>query len=114
MYIAAFTHCYPDEASDDASKYLSVLFVVAPRGALYHTDLLNRGRRPGGAGGTVVYWGVSDAVAEHQRLLDLGAEMRSGVQDVGSGIIKEKCFVLDLAELSPTLFGAGESSFSMH
>jgi predicted enzyme related to lactoylglutathione lyase len=39
-----------------------------------------------GAGGTVAYWGVSDADAAHARLLDLGARPRNGVQDVGGGI----------------------------
>ena len=41
---------------------------------------------PGGSGGTVVYWGVSDAQAALERLLSLGATARSGVQDVGEGI----------------------------
>jgi len=41
---------------------------------------------PGGAGGTVVYWGVSDARAAFERLLSLGATERSDVQDVGGDI----------------------------
>jgi predicted enzyme related to lactoylglutathione lyase len=40
----------------------------------------------GGAGGVVVYWGVSDADAALKRLLSLGATERSNVQDVGEGI----------------------------
>jgi predicted enzyme related to lactoylglutathione lyase len=34
-----------------------------------------------------VYWGVSDAAASYQRLLDLGASSHSEPQDVGEGII---------------------------
>jgi predicted enzyme related to lactoylglutathione lyase len=41
---------------------------------------------PGGSGGTVVYWGVSDAHAALGRLLSLGATERSGVQEVGGDI----------------------------
>ena len=41
---------------------------------------------PGGAGGTVVYWGVVDAPAALARLLALGATERSGVQEVGGDI----------------------------
>jgi len=41
---------------------------------------------PGGTGGTVMYWGVSDAQAALDRLLSLGATARSDVQDVGEGI----------------------------
>src|SRR6187549_1986689 len=40
---------------------------------------------PGG-GGVVAYWGVSDASAALQRILSLGAIVRTGVQDVGDGI----------------------------
>jgi len=32
------------------------------------------------------YWGVKDIVAAHARLLELGAEPRTEVQDVGEGI----------------------------
>ena len=41
-----------------------------------------------GAGGVVVYWGVSDADADAalKRLLSLGATERTNVQDVGEGI----------------------------
>lgn len=41
---------------------------------------------PGGAGGAVVYWGVSDASAAWSRLLSLGATPRTAVQEVGGGI----------------------------
>lgn len=41
---------------------------------------------PGGSGGTVVYWGVSDAQAALERLLSLGATQRSGAQEVGEDI----------------------------
>lgn len=37
-------------------------------------------------GGVVAYWGVADAEAAYQRLLELGAAERSAVQDVGDGI----------------------------
>jgi predicted enzyme related to lactoylglutathione lyase len=40
----------------------------------------------GGKGGVVAYWGVSDAAAEFQRLIGLGATERSAVQEVGEGI----------------------------
>jgi predicted enzyme related to lactoylglutathione lyase len=43
------------------------------------------GHQPG-AGGTTVYWGVDDADAAHRRLLQLGAQERDAVQDVGGGI----------------------------
>jgi predicted enzyme related to lactoylglutathione lyase len=39
-----------------------------------------------GAGGTVVYWGVTDAGAALARLLDLGARPHEEIQDVGQGI----------------------------
>jgi predicted enzyme related to lactoylglutathione lyase len=39
-----------------------------------------------GLGGAVPYWGVPDAAAAYQRLVDLGAESVSAVQEVGEGI----------------------------
>lgn len=39
-----------------------------------------------GRGGTVAYWGVADANAALERLLGLGADLVSEVQDVGEGI----------------------------
>lgn len=39
-----------------------------------------------GAGGTVVYWGVADALGAFDRLISLGATARTDVQDVGEGI----------------------------
>ena len=39
-----------------------------------------------GAGGTVVYWGVTDADAALARLLARGARPHEEVQDVGGGI----------------------------
>jgi predicted enzyme related to lactoylglutathione lyase len=44
------------------------------------------GNTPGGNAGAVTYWGVADAQAAHDRLLSLGATLRSGVQEVGDGI----------------------------
>jgi predicted enzyme related to lactoylglutathione lyase len=41
---------------------------------------------PGGKGGVLAYWGVADAEAEFQRLIELGATERSAVQEVGEGI----------------------------
>lgn len=41
---------------------------------------------PGGNGGAVAYWGVTDAAAAFQRLISLGAKERSAVQEVGEGI----------------------------
>ena len=41
---------------------------------------------PGGKGGAVAYWGVTNADAAFQRLLSLGATERSAVQEVGEGI----------------------------
>ena len=41
---------------------------------------------PGGAGGSVAYWGVADASAAVARLLSLGATLHAPVQDVGEGI----------------------------
>jgi len=37
--------------------------------------------------GSYAYWGVRDARAEYQRLLELGAEPHEEVQDVGGGIL---------------------------
>ncbi len=37
--------------------------------------------------GSYAYWGVEDARAEYQRLLELGAEPFEAVQDVGGGIL---------------------------
>ena len=39
-----------------------------------------------GLGGAVPYWGVADASAAHDRLVSLGAESLSPLQDVGGGI----------------------------
>ena len=39
-----------------------------------------------GATGSAAYWGVPDAAAELARLLELGAELRDDVQEVGEGI----------------------------
>ena len=39
-----------------------------------------------GAGGTVTYWGVSDAGAAVAHLLAIGAQPNEPVQDVGEGI----------------------------
>ena len=39
-----------------------------------------------GAGGAVVYWGVTNAPAAFDRLISLGATAKSDVQDVGEGI----------------------------
>ena len=39
-----------------------------------------------GPGGTVAYWGVSDAAAAINRLEVLGATIREPLQDVGDGI----------------------------
>jgi predicted enzyme related to lactoylglutathione lyase len=41
---------------------------------------------PGSATGSTAYWGVEDAEATHQRLLELGATANGGVRDVGEGI----------------------------
>jgi predicted enzyme related to lactoylglutathione lyase len=41
---------------------------------------------PGGTGGVVAYWGVTDAEESLRRLVSLGATERSAVQDVGEGI----------------------------
>ena len=41
---------------------------------------------PGGKGGSVAYWGVADAEAAVRRLISLGANERSAVQEVGEGI----------------------------
>ena len=39
-----------------------------------------------GPGGTVAYWGVPDAAAAVERLVDLGAAIRESLTDVGEGI----------------------------
>jgi predicted enzyme related to lactoylglutathione lyase len=38
------------------------------------------------AAGAVAYWGVDDAAAAFQRVLDLGATVHEALQDVGEGI----------------------------
>jgi len=38
------------------------------------------------ADGAVAYWGVDDAAAAYQRILELGATTHEAVQDVGEGI----------------------------
>lgn len=43
------------------------------------------GRKRAAAG--LAYWGVADAHAAYQRLLDLGATANEPVQDVGDGIL---------------------------
>ena len=39
-----------------------------------------------GTAGVQVYWGVPDATAELQRLIELGAQVHEPVTDVGEGI----------------------------
>ena len=41
---------------------------------------------PGGKGGAVAYWGVTNAEESLRRLVSLGATERSAVQEVGEGI----------------------------
>ncbi len=41
---------------------------------------------PGGANGSVAYWGVADAGCALERLFSLGATARTALQDVGDGI----------------------------
>jgi catechol 2,3-dioxygenase-like lactoylglutathione lyase family enzyme len=41
---------------------------------------------PGGPGGSVAFWGVTNAEVAFQRLISLGARERSAVQEVGDGI----------------------------
>ena len=48
---------------------------------------LDPNAKPGSATGSTVYWGVEDAEATHQRLLELGATANGVLQDVGDGII---------------------------
>lgn len=40
-----------------------------------------------GTAGALAYWGTADAKAELARLVELGAAVESGVQDVGDGIL---------------------------
>ena len=47
----------------------------------------DEGGAPRSSTGVVAYWGVDDAEAALARLLELGATGRSGVQDVGEGIL---------------------------
>lgn len=37
--------------------------------------------------GVVAYWGVKDITAEFKRLLEIGGEAHSAIQDVGDGIL---------------------------
>ena len=41
---------------------------------------------PGGKGGVLAYWGVTNAEDSYRRLISLGASERSAVQEVGEGI----------------------------
>ena len=41
---------------------------------------------PGGKGGVVAYWGVTNAAESMRRLVSLGATERSAIQEVGEGI----------------------------
>jgi predicted enzyme related to lactoylglutathione lyase len=41
---------------------------------------------PGGKGGVIAYWGVTDAAAEFRRLIEIGGTERSAPQEVGEGI----------------------------
>ena len=44
------------------------------------------GEAHAGAGGSTAYWGVTDAVTAHARVISLGAKEVTPVQDVGGGI----------------------------
>lgn len=57
-----------------------------------------------GPGGSVAYWGVADAAAEADRLVGLGATLRTGVQDVGGGIK-----VVELNDPFGNIFGVIEN-----
>ncbi len=41
----------------------------------------------GSTTGSTAYWGVEDAEATHQRLLEMGAKENGGIHDVGEGIM---------------------------
>lgn len=43
-------------------------------------------QRPSGAGGAIAYWGVEDIDGAWARLLERGATVVEGLQDVGEGI----------------------------
>jgi predicted enzyme related to lactoylglutathione lyase len=53
------------------------------RTAAYHVDDLEEGKR---WSGMVAYWGVGDAQAAYEHVLELGAREHEPVQDVGGGV----------------------------
>jgi len=88
---------------DDLEKakawYTSVLgtppYFDAPFYVGYNVGGFELGLDPDAAGCTngdnaVAYWGVPDAEAAYQRLLGMGAEAHTAVQDVGEGILVAK------------------------
>ena len=53
----------------------------------YELGLMLKQNENSGTGGVFTYWGVADAHAAYQRLLDLGAQEHAPVTDVGEGIL---------------------------
>ena len=66
------------------APYFSEAFYVGFEVGGFELGLIPDGE-PGRAGATA-YWGVPDADAELARLVELGAQVDAGVEDVGGGI----------------------------
>jgi predicted enzyme related to lactoylglutathione lyase len=87
-------HIRPDQLDRAKMWYTSVMgigpyfdqpFYVGFNVGGFELGLDPNGGEPG-AGGTVVYWGTADIVAEIERLVGLGAKLVNPIQDVGEGI----------------------------
>jgi len=68
----------------ERAPYFSEAFYVGFEVGGFELGLIPDGQ-PGSSGGTA-YWGVADADAELARLLELGAQADTPVEDVGGGI----------------------------
>ncbi len=68
-----------------SAPYFDQPFYVGFQVGGFELGLDPNGGEPG-AGGTVVYWGTVDIVAEIERLVSLGAKVVNPIQEVGEGI----------------------------
>lgn len=95
MYLGLRTVIYPTpDLAQGKAWYASVLgkdpYFDEPYYVGFSVEGFELGLIPDGepgSHGAMAYWGVSDAAAELQRVLDLGATLLDALQDVGSGIL---------------------------
>ena len=97
MFLGLRTAIYHVDDIDKAKHWYSEVLVTKPyvdepfyvgfNVAGYELGLQpGAGKNDNKGTGAVAYWGVDDAAAACQRILELGATIHEAVQDVGGGI----------------------------